>query len=345
MQIHALSNTSGTVVRFIPLGGVITAIEVADRSGTRDNVVLGFRDVDAYRDQRIFLGAIVGRYANRIAGARFTLDGIDHRLAPTDGTTSVHGGRRGFDKALWSVEPEGPSAATLRHVSPDGDEGFPGTLAVAVRYALSEKDELRFDYTAVTDRPTIVNLTNHSYFNLAGGGAGDVLGHVLQVRAGHYTPADPLLIPTGEIAPVAGTPFDFRRPTAIGARIRMPHPQMIAGRGYDLNYVIDRDGADDLVLAARLYDPASGRRMEVLTTEPGLQLYTGNLLDGTITGSGGRLYRQSDGVCLETHHYPDSPNKPGFPSVVLRPGAVYRTSTVYRFSAVAAGEAPFPEDG
>ena len=345
MQIHTLSNARGTVVRFIPLGGIITAVEVADRDGNRGNVVLGFRDLEAYRGQRSYLGAIVGRYANRIAGARFSLDGIDYRLAPTDGTTSVHGGRRGFDQALWSVEPEGRSVAVLRHVSPDGDEGYPGTLAVTVRYALSEEDELRFDYTAVTDRPTIVNLTNHSYFNLAGEGSGDIHDHLLEVKARRYTPADHLLIPTGEIATVAGTPYDFRRPTAIGARIREPHPQIVAGRGYDLNYVIDRDGADGLVLAARLYDPASGRRMDVLTTEPGLQLYTGNLLDGTITGPGGRLYRQSDGLCLETHHYPDSPNRPGFPSAVLRPGTVYHTSTVYRFSAVAKGEAAFPEDG
>jgi aldose 1-epimerase len=345
MQIHTLSNARGTVVRFIPLGGVITAIEVADRSGNRGNVVLAFRDLEAYRDQRIYLGAIVGRYANRIAGARFTLDGNDHRLAATDGTTSVHGGRRGFDKALWSVEPEGPSAAILRHVSPDGDEGYPGTLAVTVRYSLSEENELRFDYSAVTDRPTIVNLTNHSYFNLAGEGSGDVLGHMLEVKASHYTPADHLLIPTGEIAPVAGTPCDFRRPTAIGARIREPHPQIVAGRGYDLNYVIDRDGPAGLALAARLHDPASGRRMDVLTTEPGLQLYTGNLLDGTVIGPSGRLYRQSDGLCLEAHHYPDSPNQPGFPSPILRPGAVYRTSTVYRFSAVAEGEPAFPEEG
>ena len=343
MQTHTLTNARGTTVRFIPLGGIVTAIEVADRNGERANVVLGLPDPEAYHDQTIYLGTIVGRYANRIADARFILDGVAYRLAPTDGPSSVHGGRRGFDKAMWQVTMEGRSAATLRHLSPDGDEGYPGALDVTVRYSLSDDDALRFDYTATTDRPTIVNLTNHSYFNLAGEGSGDILGHVLQIRAARYTPADHLLIPSGEIAPVAGTPYDFRRPTAIGARIREPHPQMIAGRGYDLNYVIDRSGPDDLVLAARLTDPGSGRRMEVLTTEPGLQLYTGNLLDGTITGPSGRLYRQSDGLCLETHHYPDSPNRPEFPSVVLRPGAVYRTSTVYRFSAVPEGEPVFPD--
>jgi aldose 1-epimerase len=318
-------------VSFLALGGVITAMEMPDREGRRDNVVLAFADLATYQIQRIYLGCIVGRCANRIAGARFWLDGVEYKLSATDGTSCVHGGRRGFDKAVWRVTQDTDQSATLAHHSPDGDEGFPGNLDVTIRYTLSDADELLIEYKAVADRPTIVNLTNHSYFNLAGEGSGDALDHRLEVCASFYTPADSLLIPSGAIDKVEGTPFDFRHPTAIGARIRTPHPQMIAGRGYDLNYVVDRANPEGLALAARLSDPRSGRVMEVLTTEPGLQLYTGNLLDGAILGASGRLYRQSDGVCLETHHYPDSPNKPTFPSPVLRPGDVYRSETIYRF--------------
>jgi aldose 1-epimerase len=333
VKVHRLVNSRGHSVSFISLGGVVTAIEMPDRHGRRENVVLAFADLAAYETQHIFLGCIVGRYANRIAGARFSLDGREFLLAATDGESCVHGGRSGFDKVVWRVSQDTPQSARLTHRSPDGDEGFPGNLDVAVSYALSDADEFRIEYEAVTDRPTVVNLTNHSYFNLAGEGSGDVLGHRLEVRASSYTPADSALIPSGDFAPVEGTPFDFRHPTAIGARIRMPHPQMIAGKGYDLNYVIERSKYAELAMAARLEDPRSGRVMEVLTTEPGLQLYTGNLLDGAVTGAGGRLYRQSDGVCLETHKYPDSPNKPSFPSPVLKPGEVYRSTTVYRFAA------------
>lgn len=330
MVVHTLTNARGSSVRFIAQGGIITAIEMPDRNGRRENVVLALREPAAYADDHIYLGCLVGRYANRIAKARFSLDGIEYQLAPTSGSTSVHGGRRGFDKAIWRVTMQSDRTAVLEHTSPDGDEGFPGALNVTVRYSLGEEDDFRIDYAATTDRPTIVNLTNHSYFNLAGEGSGDVLGHELQVHASRYTPSDAILIPTGEIAPVAGTPFDFTTSTAIGARIRAPHPQMIAGRGYDLNYVIDR--VDDArVPAARLRDPGSGRVMEVHTTEPGIQVYTGNLLDGTIAGPSG-LYRQSDGICLEPHHYPDSPNRPEFPSVVLRPGEMFSSTTVYRFS-------------
>lgn len=337
MDVYRLVNRPGSSVSFIALGGIITGIEVPDRAGRRANVVLAFADLAAYITQRIYFGCIVGRYAKRIANARFTLDGWEYFLTPTDGASSVHGGHRGFDKAIWQITQETPTSALLRHRSPDGEEGYPGTLDVSVRYTFTDFDELQLDYEAVTDRPTIVNLTNHSYFNLAGEGSGDILGHRLQINASSYTPADAFLLPTGGIAPVDGTPYDFRNPEIIGNRIRTAHPQMIGGRGYDLNYVIDRNLHGAHVLAAILHDPQSGRTMEVLTTEPGLQLYTGNLLDGTVAGPSGRLYRQSDGLCLEIHHYPDSPNRPEFPSTVLRPSELYRSSTIYRFGIAMQG--------
>ena len=337
MQPHILRNRNSLTVRFLPLGGIIVAIEAPDRLGRLDNVVLGFGDLSAYETQNVYFGAVCGRYANRIAGSRFSLDGIEYRLAPTQGTSSVHGGSRGFDKAVWSVEMEaGGGAAILRYLSRDGEEGYPGNLAVEMRYTLDEDDGFAIEYSATTDRATIVNLTNHSYFNLRGEGSGDILDHRLAIAADRYTPADALLIPTGEIAPVAGTPFDFRSATPIGDGIRVAHPQMIAGNGYDLNYVVDGE-AGTLRFAARLHDPISGRVMELMTTEPGLQLYTGNLLDGTITGTSGGLYRQSDALCLEPHHYPNSPNEPRFPSPILRPGRTYRSKTVYRFKTDRAG--------
>ena len=239
-------------------------------------------------------------------------------------------GRRGFDKAIWRVCRQSTQSASLTHRSPDGDEGYPGELEVTVRYSFSDSNELCVDYEAVVDQPTIVNLTNHSYFNLRGEGKGDILDHELQIESDLYTPADPMLIPTGAFASVEGTPFDFCRPRRIGDRIRDAHPHIIAGRGYDLNYVL-RCRPNGLARAALVYDPVSARRMEIWTTEPGLQFYSGNLLDGAVKGASGRLYRQSDGFCLETHHYPDSPNRPEFPSPTLRPGEVYRTTTMYRF--------------
>ena len=239
LEVHRLVNRQGNSVSFLALGGVIIAIGMPDRQGRRDNLVLAFRDLAEYRTQRIYLGCIVGRYANRIAGAHFYLDGIEYRLAATDGTSCVHGGRRGFDKAVWKVTQDSDQSATLTHHSPDGDEGFPGDLDVTVRYALSDADELRIEYEAVADKPTIIDLTNHSYFNLGGEGSGDILDHRLEVRASRYTPANSPLIPSGFVDSVEGTPFDFRHPSAIGARIRAPHPQIIAGKGYDLNYVID----------------------------------------------------------------------------------------------------------
>lgn len=329
-RIFTLRDPRGVTVEFIPQGGIITAIHAPDRDGRRANVVLGLPAPADYRSDRIFLGAVCGRYANRIANARFVLDGVAYDLTATQGTSSVHGGGRGFDKADWSVEMESERSAVLRHVSPDGDEGYPGTLSVAMRYSLEDDGAFSIAYEATTDRPTLCNLTNHSYFNLAGEGSGDILGHRLKMSARRYTPSDAILIPTGAVADVYGTPFDFTASTAIGARIRDPHPQMVAGHGYDVNYVIDRSGPG-LVEAAFVHEPANGRTLTIETTEPGIQFYSGNGLDGTIAGASGRLYRQSDGFCLEPHKYPDAPNKPGFPSAVLRPGETYRSETRYRF--------------
>lgn len=329
-RVYILRNSRGFRVEFIAQGGIITAIRAPDRSGRLANVVLGHPTPADYREDRIFLGAVCGRYANRIANARFVLDGITHVLTPTQGTSSVHGGGRGFDKADWDVEIESHASAVLRHVSPDGDEGYPGTLSVAMRYSVDEANSLSIAYTATTDRPTLCNLTNHSYFNLGGEGSGDILGHRLQVHARLYTPSDALLLPTGAIVAVDGTPFDFRTVATIGERIADPHPQMIAGRGYDVNYVVDRTGPG-LARAAFVHEPRSGRTLTVETTEPGIQLYTGNGLDGTIRGPGGRPYRRYGGFCLEPHKYPDSPNRPEFPSAVLRPGETYRSETRYTF--------------
>ncbi len=326
-----LRNAHGATATILPLGGILRALTMPDRHGRLANVVLGLNRPEDYFTQSVYFGCITGRYANRIAHARFTLDGTTYRLHATDGTSHVHGGRRGFDKAIWSVRHVDHGTVALHYRSPDGEEGFPGTLDTTVTYTLTDAQELRIDYAATTDAPTIVNLTNHSYFNLAGEGSGDVLGHVLTIAAERYTQADAILIPTGEFSPVAGTPFDFRTPTPIGARIREPHPLLVAGRGYDLNYVLDNSAPGNLVFAARVLEPVSGRTMDVHSTEPGLQLYTGNLLDGTLVGTGGTLYRQSDGFCLETHHFPDSPNRPEFPSVVLRPGEAFASTTVYRF--------------
>lgn len=331
---YTLRNAAGTTVTIITYGGIVTGIRVPDRNGTPANVALGFDNLDDYVARSPYFGAIVGRYANRIGNARFTLDGVDHELAANNGPNSLHGGVRGFDKQVWAAETgqDGEDVLlTLTYTSPDGEEGYPGTLDVRVVYTLTGADELRMAYTATTDRTTVVNLTNHTYFNLAGEGAGDVFGHIVMLAADHYTPVDATSIPTGEIAPVAGTPFDFTTPVAIGARIRQSHPQLVNGRGYDHNWVLRGEADDGPALAARVYEPTTGRILEVLTTEPGVQFYTGNYLDSTLVGTGGRQYRQSDGFCLETQHFPDSPNKPTFPSTVLAPGETYRTTTVYRF--------------
>jgi aldose 1-epimerase len=327
----------GMTVRVLTYGGIVESIEVPDRDGRPANVALGLASLDAYvAGNRPFFGALIGRYANRIAGGRFTLDGRTCHLPVNNPPNSLHGGTEGFDKRVWTaaMTMDGPEAVVdLTYTSPDGEMGYPGTLTVQARYTLGPGHELRIDYGAATDAPTVVNLTNHSYFNLAGEAAGTIEGHRLQLHAGRFTPTDATNIPTGELAPVAGTPFDFSSPHAIGERIDEDDEQLRFGLGYDHNYVLDRPPgtAGALVPAARVEDPGSGRFLEVETTEPGLQLYTGNQLDGSLTGSGGVAYGPRAGLCLETQQFPDAPNQPGFPSTVLRPGEVYRSATVYRF--------------
>ena len=334
---YTLANASGMEVRIITYGGAITSIKAPDRSGDLANVVLGFADFRDYETKSPFFGCITGRYANRIGGGRFAIDGNEYTLALNDGPNSLHGGLAGFDKRVWEttrVSGKDGVGIELTYLSPDGEEGFPGSLTAKVVYTLTERDELRLDYAATTDKLTVVNLTNHSYFNLAGEGAGSIHDHILMMPADRYTPVGATLIPTGELAPVAGTPFDFRTPKAIAGGQRSNHPQIAFGRGYDHNWVLSRPSPDDrsLMLAARVYDPPSGRVMEVWTTEPGIQFYAGNFLNGSLYGPSGRSYRQGDGLALETQHFPDSPNQPAFPSTLLRPGEEYRTTTVLKFA-------------
>ena len=335
VERYRLTNAGGMEVDVITYGGIVTAIRVPDRDGWPANVVLGLPTLEDYVAKNPYFGTITGRYANRIAGGRFTLEGKEYRLALNNGPNSLHGGKIGFDKRVWKASeaaaPDGVALA-LSYLSPDGEEGYPGNLAVKVTYTLTDADELRLDYEATTDKATVVNLTSHSYFNLAGDGSGGVEDHELLLNAGAYTPVDATLIPTGAVEKVAGTPLDFTRPTPIGARLRDGHEQLVRGRGYDHNFVLDKPAPGALSLAARVREPRSGRVLEVRTTEPGMQLYTGNFLDGTLVGGAGRMYRQGDGFCLETQHFPDSPNRPAFPSTVLRPGEIFRSTTVYRFT-------------
>ena len=331
---YTLDNGLGLRLQAINLGGIVTALLVPDRQGRAANVVLGLPDLAAYLGPHPHFGTIVGRFANRIAAGRFELDGQAHQLALNDGPNSLHGGPQGFGKRFWSIyalpgEP-GRIGIELRHVSAHGDEGYPGELRLAVRYELSTTaNTWRIGYRAETDRPTVLNLSHHDYFNLAG--QGSVMAHRLTLPASRYCPVDATLIPTG-LAEVEGTPFDFRQPMPIGERIRDGHAQMLIARGYDHNWVLDRaQERDGLALAARLAHEPSGRTMEVHTTEPGVQFYSGNFLDGSLLGSGGAAIRQGDGLCLETQHFPDSPNRPEFPSTVLRPGEVFRSVTEHRF--------------
>jgi len=321
-------------VKIINYGGIITSIRVPDRHGNMANVVLGFNNLHDYETQSPFFGCITGRYANRIAEGKFTLDGVDYTLAQNDGSNSLHGGLKGFDKAVCNAT-DLNGALELTHLSPDMDEGFPGKLNVKVTYALTDQNELVIDYAATTDKPTIVNLTNHSYFNLLGDGMGAIYDHILMLNADYYTPTNYNLIPTGELAPVEGTPFDFRLPKVIGPGQRSSHEQIRAAHGYDHNFVLARPSADDasLMLAARVYELQTGRIMEVWTTEPGIQFYAGNFINATLVGTSGHIYRQSDGLALETQHYPDSPNQPHFPTVRLDPGQTYHTTTIYKFAA------------
>ncbi len=336
VDLYTLCNASGFEVAITNYGGIVVSVKTPDRNGNIGDVVLGFDSLDGYLKQHPFFGALVGRYGNRIANGRFRLDGVEYKLATNNGKNHLHGGIRGFDKAVWQARgldtPDGP-AVELTHVSRDGDEGYPGTLTATVVYTVTPKDELRIDYSATTDKATVVNLTNHSYFNLAG--EGDILGHELRLNAERFTPVDAGLIPTGELRSVKGTPFDFTAATAIGARIAGKDQQIGFGGGYDHNFVLN-GGGGALAQAAEVYEPKTGRVLEVWTTEPGIQFYTGNFLDGTITGKGGRVYTQRSGFCLETQHFPDSPNKPEFPTTVLKPGERYDTTTLYRFKTDAA---------
>ncbi len=336
VHVFALTNPNGIQVRAITYGGIIVSLRVPDRDGRLGDIVLGYDSLDGYLEDSPYFGAIVGRYANRIANGRFSLDGEVFDLATNNGPNHLHGGVRGFDKVVWDAEPfESVSGVgvVFTHTSPDGDEGYPGAVTVRVTYTLTRSDELIVDYAATTDRATPINLSQHSYFNLAGDGRRDVLDHVLWINAAHFTPVDATLIPTGVIAPVAGTPFDFTRPTTIGARIDADHGQLRNGGGYDHNFVLDREGSG-LEHTARVEEPTSGRVLDIYTTEPGLQFYSGNFLDGSITGKGGQVYGHRYGFCLETQHYPDSPNQQGFPSTILRPGEGYRSRTVFAFSTV-----------
>jgi aldose 1-epimerase len=331
VEQFTLTNASGVEVRAITYGGIITAIRVPDRTGAFGDIALGFDRLESYLKGHPFFGTIVGRYGNRIAGGKFTLDGRTYTLATNNGPNHLHGGKVGFDKAVWSAEaaPNG-AGVVFTHTSPDGDEGYPGTLKARVTYTLTDKNELVVDYHATTDKPTPVNLTQHTYFNLTG--SGSILDHEITINADRYTPVDATLIPTGELASVDGTPFDFRKATAVGARIDQPHPQLKNGNGYDHNFVLNGK-AGVLRAAARIADPKSGRTVDISTTEPGVQFYTGNFLDGTLTGKGNQVYQRRAGLCLETQHYPDSPNQPAFPSSIVRPGKEYRTTTVFRFGA------------
>jgi aldose 1-epimerase len=335
IDVYKLSNLHGMEIRVMTYGGIIVSLKTPDKAGQAEDVVLGHDDAAAYFTNPPFLGAIIGRYGNRIAKGKFTLDGREYTLATNNGANHLHGGKKGWDQAMWHAEPfqDGRGVGVvLTHTSPDGDEGYPGTVKATVTYTLTDANELKVDYLATTDKPTVINLTQHSYFNLSGGKTADILGHQLMLAADKYTPVDDGLIPTGELAPVQGTPFDFRQVSAIGARIDQKDVQLERGKGYDHNFVLTRQG-DGLQLAARVVDPASGRTMEISTTEPGIQFYSGNFLDGTLTNKGGGKIGHRAGFCLETQHYPDSPNHANFPSAVLRPGQDYKTTTVFKFGA------------
>src|SRR5215471_7968520 len=337
IELVTLKNSHGMEVQAITYGAILTSIKVPDKAGKIADVALGFDRPEQYWAEPLppFFGAVVGRYGNRIAKGKFTLDGKTYALAINNAPNTLHGGNKGFDKQVWSVTTKDDAAgsqAIFSRTSPDGEEGYPGTLQARVTYTLTEKNELIVDYHATTDKATPVNLTQHTYFNLAGEGSGTILDHVLTLDADRYTPVDATLIPTGELAPVEGTPFDFRKATAIGARIEQKNAQLENGKGYDHNWVLARKGAG-LQHAVTLRDPKSGRTLDIATTEPGVQFYSGNFLDGTIKGKGGKPYALRSGLCLETQHYPDSPNQKTFPSTILQPGKTYASTTVFTFSA------------
>jgi aldose 1-epimerase len=336
VDLYVLANKSGAEVSITNYGGAVVSLKMPDRNGKLADVVLGYDTVEGYVSDKAYFGALVGRYGNRIAHAQFVLDGKTYTLAKNNGENSLHGGVKGFNKALWTAKilpAKDGQSLELSYLSRDGEEGFPGNLRVSVVYTLTDTNALKIEYSATTDKKTVVNLTNHSYFNLAGQGNGDILGHLLTIQADQFTPVDADLIPTGELRDVMDTPFDFRKATAIGARIDQPDEQLKLGGGYDHNFVLRMSMDHGEFLAARVLEPASGRVMEVWTTEPGVQFYTGNFLDGKTVGKGGVAYPKRSAFCLETQHFPDSPNQPKFPSTVLNAGARYHTITTYKFSA------------
>jgi aldose 1-epimerase len=334
-DLYTLTNQKGMEVAITNFGGIVVSLKVPDRTGKFDDVVLGYDSLDGYLTNKAFFGAVIGRYGNRIAHGKFTLNGQTYTLPKNDGDNTLHSGPEGFNKKLWTAKDVSSAkgqALELTYLSPDGEEGFPGNLNAKVVYTLNDQNELTIAYSATTDKETVVNLTNHSYFNLAGQGMGDILSHELMIKGDHITAVDETLIPTGELRPVKGTPFDFTHATAIGARINQDDPQLKLGKGYDHNWVLNDHGSRSPVLVAEAYEAKSGRVLQVLSTEPGVQFYSGNFLDGTIQGKGGKVYNYRYGFCLETQHFPDSPNHPKFPSTTLKPGQTYSTTTVFKFS-------------
>jgi aldose 1-epimerase len=334
VELYTLTNNQGMQASITNYGATLVSLEVPDRVGKVHDVTLGFDSLEAYQQGSYFFGCIVGRYANRIAGGKFMLFGKTFVLEQNEGNNHLHGGSNGFDKAVWQAAKRnnGPEPALiLKHLSRDGEGGYPGNLSITVTYRLTDANELKIDYKAQTDRPTVINLTHHAYYNLAGAGAGDISGHRMAIFADHFTPVDRHLIPTGELRRVAGTPLDFRQPVEIGARIAAEDEQLLLGNGYDHNWVLNKEEGV-LDIAARVIEPRSGRIMEVYTTEPGIQFYTGNFLDDHIAGKEGQIYSRRGGFCLETQHFPNSPNQPEFPTTILNPGDTYRQTTIYRFS-------------
>jgi aldose 1-epimerase len=341
IDIYTLKNRNGLQVEITTYGGAVVSIKTPDRSGRMSDIVLGYGDANGYVSDISYFGALIGRYANRIARGRFTLNGVEYHLPQNNGVNHLHGGVRGFHKVVWKARELTRTDGVgleLTYLSKDNEEGYPGNLSVTVNYVLSDANELRIEYHATTDKETVINLTHHSYFNLAGAGMGDILRHEVKINADRFTPVDETLIPTGELRAVKGTPFDFSRATAIGSRINQADDQLVFGKGYDHNFVLNKKG-QELSLAATVYEPTSGRALEMWTTEPGVQLYSGNFLD-KVRGKAGKVYNVHGGFCLEAQHFPDSPNQPAFPSTVLKPGERYTQTTVYKFMVRGAKEKP-----
>ena len=335
VDLYTLTNANNVEMKVTNYGGIITSLKVPDKNGNFDDIVLGYNTLAEYVKANPYFGAIIGRYGNRIKKGKFVLDGKEYTLAINNAPNNLHGGPNGFDTVVWDADIKQDSNSVsiiFKYLSKDGEEGFPGNLEAKVTYALTNDNELKIHYIATTDKPTIVNLTNHTYWNLTGEGSGDILSHDLMINADMYTPVDATLIPTGELASVEGTPMDFREATAIGSRINDDFEQLKFGKGYDHNWILNKSAENEMTLAATVYESTSGRYMEIYTTEPGIQFYSGNFLDGTIVGKSGKNYKFRDGFCLETQHFPDSPNQPNFPSTVLRPGETYETTTIHKFS-------------